>query len=130
LASACYLFNAQFLPACSMNRVGRNHTYTVYIRCFSRDITKYTVINGAYIRFWPSLGMNGGKTDSRKQITVLILARSFSQIYQTTARQPHPFFVALACTSQGSAISTHPHKYRVGKNYKCIAVYKDTVYIR
>jgi len=34
---------------------------TIYIRCmygdFSRDITKYTVIYGAYIRFWPTLQM-------------------------------------------------------------------------
>jgi hypothetical protein len=32
---------------------------TIYIRCicgtFGREITKYTVIYGAYIRFWPTL---------------------------------------------------------------------------
>jgi hypothetical protein len=26
---------------------------------FGREITKYTVIYGAYIRFWPTLDMNG-----------------------------------------------------------------------
>jgi len=34
---------------------------TIYIRCIygviGREITKYTVIYGAYIRFWPTLGM-------------------------------------------------------------------------
>jgi hypothetical protein len=32
---------------------------TIYIRCvygiFGREITKYTVIYGVYIRFWPTL---------------------------------------------------------------------------
>jgi len=32
---------------------------TIYIQCvygiFSREITKYMVINGVYIRFWPTL---------------------------------------------------------------------------
>jgi len=35
---------------------------TIYIRCiysiFGRDITKYTVIYGVYIRFWPTLFIN------------------------------------------------------------------------
>ena len=39
-----------------MSRVGQNH---IYIRCiygiFGREITKYTVIYGVYIRFWPTL---------------------------------------------------------------------------
>jgi len=34
---------------------------TIYIRfvydIFGREITKYTVIYGAYIRFWPALDM-------------------------------------------------------------------------
>jgi len=34
-------------------------TRTMYIRCiysiFGREITKYTVIYGVYIRFWPTL---------------------------------------------------------------------------
>jgi len=49
-------------------RVGQNHTFivtyvglarTIYIRCicgiFGREITKYTVIYGVYIRLWPTL---------------------------------------------------------------------------
>jgi len=39
-----------------VSRVGQNH---IYIRCiygiFGREITKYTVIYGVYIRFWPTL---------------------------------------------------------------------------
>ena len=42
-----------------VNRVGQNHTYT---RCvygtFGREITKYMVVYGAYIRFWPTLDAN------------------------------------------------------------------------
>jgi len=42
-----------------MSRVGQNH---IYIRCiydiFGRGITKYTVIYGVYIRFWPILHMS------------------------------------------------------------------------
>jgi hypothetical protein len=37
-------------------RVGQNH---IYMRCiyvfFGREITKYTVIYGVYLRFWPTL---------------------------------------------------------------------------
>jgi len=37
-------------------RVGQNHMYTVYVQYFWQGIsTKYTVIYGAYIRFWPTL---------------------------------------------------------------------------
>jgi len=32
----------------SICRVGQNHTYTVYIRHFGREITKYTVIYSVY----------------------------------------------------------------------------------
>jgi len=39
-----------------IHRVGQDH---IYIRCiygkFGREITKYTFIYGAYIRFWPTL---------------------------------------------------------------------------
>ena len=42
-----------------MHRVGQNH---IYIRCiyglFGRGIIKYTVIYGAYIRFWTTLRMH------------------------------------------------------------------------
>jgi hypothetical protein len=46
------------------NKVGQNHNY---IRCiysiFGRELTKYTVIYGAYIRFWPTLPRKyGGHT--------------------------------------------------------------------
>jgi hypothetical protein len=46
-----------------MSRVGLNHIYTVYIYgIFGREITKYTVIYGVYMRFWPTLLMsNVGK---------------------------------------------------------------------
>jgi len=33
-----------------MCRVGQNHIYTVYIRYFGREITKYTITYGAYLR--------------------------------------------------------------------------------
>ena len=36
----------------TMRRVSQNHIYTVYIRYFWQGHTKYTVIYGAYIRFW------------------------------------------------------------------------------
>jgi hypothetical protein len=41
-----------------VNRVGQNyiHKHTVCIHSISgRDITQYTVVNGAYTRFWPTL---------------------------------------------------------------------------
>ena len=44
-----------------MCRAGHNHKYIIYIQClygiFGREITKYTVIFGVYIRSWPTLGM-------------------------------------------------------------------------
>jgi len=43
---------------CSWECVGL--ASTIYIRCmqyFGREITKYTVIYGAYTRFWPTLNM-------------------------------------------------------------------------
>jgi len=36
---------------CVLCRVCQNHIYTVCIRYFGREITKYTVIYGAYTRF-------------------------------------------------------------------------------
>jgi len=37
-------------------RVGQDHTYSVYIHnIFGRGITKYTVLYGAYIQYWPIL---------------------------------------------------------------------------
>jgi hypothetical protein len=36
-------------------RVGQNHIYMVYIQYFWQGITKYTVVHGVYIRFWPTL---------------------------------------------------------------------------
>jgi len=37
-------------------RFGQKHRYTVYMHGISgREITKYSVIYGAYIRFWPFL---------------------------------------------------------------------------
>jgi len=42
----------------TISRVGQNH---IYIRCiygiFGRGITKYTIIYGAYIQFWPTLNI-------------------------------------------------------------------------
>ena len=38
-----------FVQDTGMSRVGRNHIYTVYIRYFGREITKYTVTYGVYI---------------------------------------------------------------------------------
>jgi len=44
-----------------MHRVGQTH---IYIRCiygiFGREFTKYTVIYGVYIQFWPTLVIYGG----------------------------------------------------------------------
>ena len=33
------------------------YVYTVYILYFGREITKYTVVHGVYIRCWPTLRM-------------------------------------------------------------------------
>jgi hypothetical protein len=44
-----------FCVSCLKIRVGQNHIYTVYIRYFGREITKYSVIYGVNIRFWPTL---------------------------------------------------------------------------
>ena len=38
----------------NISRVGQNHIYTVYMRFFGREIIKYTVKYGVYIRFWPT----------------------------------------------------------------------------
>jgi len=42
-----------------VNRVGQNH---IYIWCvygiYGREFTKYTVIYGAFIRYWPTLLVN------------------------------------------------------------------------
>ena len=46
---------------CDLSRVGQNRIYQnhTYIRCiygiFGREITKYTVIYGVYIQYWPNL---------------------------------------------------------------------------
>ena len=59
----CFLFFESTTPA-TAGRVQIEYTLvglarTIYIRCiygiFGRGITKYTVIYGVYIRFWPTL---------------------------------------------------------------------------
>jgi hypothetical protein len=54
---SCLTYDADVkLPQRVISRVGQNH---IYIRCrygiFGREITKYAVIYGVYIRFWPTL---------------------------------------------------------------------------
>jgi len=45
---------------------------TIYIRCiygiFGREITKYTVIYGVYIRFWPTLRMTEQRKGGRGRV--------------------------------------------------------------
>ena len=59
------------------SRVGQNHIYiyTVYIQYFWQgNITKYTVIYGVYIRFWPTLLTSKDRTcTSVCQIPMLML---------------------------------------------------------
>ena len=41
-------------------RVGQNHIYTMYMcGICGREITKYTVVYGVYIWFWPTLHLMG-----------------------------------------------------------------------
>jgi hypothetical protein len=40
-----------------MTWVGQNHKYTVYIRYFKLEITKYTEYIYVYTRCWPTLLM-------------------------------------------------------------------------
>ena len=56
-----YRYSQAFYSHTFIFKVSQNHVYiyTPYIWCiygmFGRKITKYTVIYGAYIRFWPTL---------------------------------------------------------------------------
>jgi len=61
----CSCTYPQCRPQCMFFRVGQNHIYTVYVNkwmnhtpcmhgIFDREITKFTVIYGVYIRFWPT----------------------------------------------------------------------------
>jgi hypothetical protein len=74
----------------SIFRVGQNHIYTVYIRyfcgIFGREITKYTVIYGVYIRFWPTL-------------SILLLGQSLCclQVSLHLQRVPHSVRSQIAC---------------------------------
>jgi len=42
---------------CNIHKVGQNHTFIGMYGIFGREITIHTVIYGADIRFWPTLGM-------------------------------------------------------------------------
>ena len=54
-----------------MFRVGQNHISYIYGN-FGREITNYTVIYGAYIRFWPTLDMfHNVQLPNKKYITGL-----------------------------------------------------------
>jgi len=48
-------FFAGFLS--NTRRVSQNHIFTVYTRYFGREITKYMVIYGVQILFWPTLNI-------------------------------------------------------------------------
>ena len=43
----------------NMSRVGQNQCIRFIYGIFGREITKFTVIYGVYIRFWPTLNMCG-----------------------------------------------------------------------
>jgi hypothetical protein len=49
-------FLNQLIRPFLINRVGQNHMYMVHVRLFfGSKITKYTVIYGVQIQFWPTL---------------------------------------------------------------------------
>ena len=48
------------------------HIYTVYEGIFGMESTKYTVIYGVYIWFWPALSITPPKTVRKKELPVLI----------------------------------------------------------
>jgi len=50
-----FFFPSLLQLSINIYRVGQNHKCTVYVQYFGREMTKYTVIYGAYIRFWPTL---------------------------------------------------------------------------
>jgi hypothetical protein len=99
-----------------MARVGQNHIYTVYIYgIFGREIIKYTIIYGVYIRFWPTLHM---AHESRKdQITTPCLAILTSHAHTHThhqATQPHDFCLTPYAGS-GRASSDEGRRERISR---------------
>ena len=50
----CYSFVHRVQLLCNICRVGQNHIHTVYVTLNGRGFTKYSVIYGVYIRFWPT----------------------------------------------------------------------------
>jgi hypothetical protein len=105
--------------------IGQNRTYalflglarTIYIRCIygilGREITKYTVIYGVCIRFWP---------------TLLILYRLFGHfLTKTTAHTPYIYIWFYTYTTH--IYTTHIyHTYIYGSNHTYI-VGQNHIYI-
>ena len=62
-----------------LDRVGQDH---IYVRCthgiFGREITKFTVIYGAYISFWPTLLIIYNNAQQRKHTFVFQMWRGAS----------------------------------------------------
>jgi hypothetical protein len=85
-------------PKHRIARVGQNHKYTVHIRYFCREITKYTVIYGVYIRFWPTLRI------AHKGHPAVVLP---SFIFNNTHSHRHTFLDASFQTTH-TVTGTHP----------------------
>jgi hypothetical protein len=57
LAKAIRMWRSHTPAQCAICRVGQKHLNTVFYGIFGREIAKYTVIYGVYIRFWPTLAV-------------------------------------------------------------------------
>ena len=69
---------------------------TIYIRCtygiFGREITKYMVIYGVYIRFWPTLHMQHQTPDQLYEISsiaALYITRNWATPFFVTPNSKH-----------------------------------------
>ena len=90
---------------------------TIYVRCtydiFGRGITKYTVIYGVYIRFWPTLEVYFASMDAKVTINLkrLHLRYTFPNMHAHQSSHTHTDFESPSLTHTSTLLHTHTHTH-------------------
>jgi hypothetical protein len=89
-----------------MCRVGQNHICTVCICFFGRETTKYTVIYGVCIRFWPTLYMCYNCLYRHPQYMKFLIPPAKNQEYRFGAiKSKIGIFEAFCCPNRKGIIN-------------------------
>jgi len=93
--------------------------YHIYIRCmygnYGREITKYTVIHGAYVRFWPALHIPCTYTVLANPVhtywALMLRTHTHAHTHTHTHARTHTYTNTHTCTHTHTHTHTYTHTY-------------------